>query len=136
MALIASMVLAAILGCKTLLVIPVWWAQAVVLIGGITSLFHYYCLKRVLSNIQQPRTLVSEGGLFCRIRHPMYTGDFVMYTGFWLMASSVYTVPVLLLAYLAIWRQAHVEDRYIERRFPTEFKLWSTRSGLLFPKLF
>jgi len=131
--LIACMVLAVSQNWQKLLNAPIWWGQGLILIGASNSLFHYCLLKRSHPNLEKPAYLVSDKGLFSHVRHPMYMGDLLMFTGFWLMTPLVINIPILLLGYIAIVKQAMIEDHFIAARFPKEFSAWSAGTRLLMP---
>ncbi len=136
MALIACMLLAAAAAANAqpFINLPLWLAQLSIFAGAGISLYHYLLLKRKQANIQDPQILVQDRGLFAYTRHPMYFGDCFLFTGFWLMANSLWSLSVLLLGFIAIVKQAQIEDRYIARRFPSAYLDWSSKTGLLLPR--
>jgi len=130
------MVLAVLLSWPTLFSVPSGVAQSLILCGGVIVLWHYFILKRAHSNLEKPTNLVRHGGLFRRLRHPMYFGDTLMFSGYWLIAPNWYSLAILMLAYVAITLQAKVEDKDMARRFPTDFNHWVRSSRLLLPGVY
>lgn len=111
-----------------------WVAQACVLLGAVISLWHFGLLKRDNHNLEEPQALVKDRGLFKYLRHPMYAGDMLMATGFWLIAPALITIPILLITCFALYKQACVEDAYLQSRFAAVFTQWQASSYLLWPK--
>lgn len=118
--------------------LPAWFRVpypvflALVLIGGGATLGHYVLLERALKTAGE-RRLVTSGGLFRWLRHPMYLGDAILYLGFALYPAT----PVSLAAYpIAAWAlvaQARREDAAMAEAFGTEHEHWQCRSWLLVP---
>lgn len=113
---------------------PVPAAQLLVLTGGAVFFVHYLLLKRLRTPLDQPPSLITHGGLFPLVRHPMYLGDALMDLGLALLAGSWLSVALLGLCLWALRRQAIVEDRHLAERFPEEHRQWRSRSGLLVPR--
>lgn len=113
-----------------------WLGQVVVLIGGSMSLFHYVLFKQKNPEMQFPAKPLMKGGLLGYIRHPMYAGDCLMFSGFWLMMPMLWSLPILVFGLLAIVRQAHEEDAYMFQQFPQQLQVWKQSTGLLFPKFY
>jgi protein-S-isoprenylcysteine O-methyltransferase Ste14 len=109
--------------------------QILVLIGGALFIIHYRINRSRTKVITAPQTLVREGGLYRYVRHPMYLADVVMYLGFVLMAPGVVSVAIYLLAVVALYRQALVEDRFVASLFPEEHLAWSAKTGLMLPRV-
>lgn len=133
--LIASLVFSITFSWPSLFNLPVSVGQFLVLLGGVSSLFHYVLLKRKNPRLQEPSSLLRQGGLFGLVRHPMYASDMVMFSGLWLMTSPVYSLPILIVAYVAVVKQAYIEDHTIARAFPEEYADWFKTTGLLLPRL-
>ncbi len=118
--------------------LPMWLSrhigQALVLTGALSSVFHYYVLKRSNPKLAYPDELTQTVGLFTRVRHPMYASDLVMVTGFWLMAPFIISVPILIVVYVALIKQARIEDAFMAQRYPKQHAQWKERSGLLLPR--
>jgi protein-S-isoprenylcysteine O-methyltransferase Ste14 len=94
---------------------------------------HYWLLKRVAPRLDQPARLVCGGGLFAVIRHPMYLGDAIWYTGLALLAVSPVAIALLLLGWIGIIQQARHEDQFLAERFGDDFEQWRGRTRLLLP---
>lgn len=99
--------------------------------GGALNLWHYRLLKAV-GNAEAPDRLMTKGGLWPWIRHPMYFGELLLMTGLTLMIGLAAT-PVWLVSIVCLVTLAKVEDAAMARRFPEMHAAWSKRSGLIVP---
>ena len=105
--------------------------QLLAISGGLCSLYHGYILRRAIGDRKEPARLVTRGGLFPYIRHPMYAGDALLYLGLALLAPGLASLLMLLLGWLGLYRQARAEDRYLAQRFQGGFEAWRRDSRLL-----
>jgi protein-S-isoprenylcysteine O-methyltransferase Ste14 len=111
-------------------IVPRPLAQALAVAGGAVTIFHHGLLKRARRDGDIP-TLVTRGGLFHWIRHPMYTGDLLLYTGLTLLAPGNISVALLMLGSLALYKQARVEDAFLHALHGDAFLDWQRRTRLL-----
>lgn len=109
---------------------------ALVLLGGIIFLYHYYLIKKQNRTLDEAQVLVTTGGLFALIRHPMYLGDILMFTGFALLAPTVPMLCVLAVSIFALAKQAIAEDRYLSALHSTEHERWARSTRILIPAIF
>ncbi|MFS6827855.1 methyltransferase family protein [Cyanobium sp. ATX-6F1] len=133
MALIACGVARFLLDVPPAVVVPIPAAQILVLIGGGTVFTHYGLLKRRRGRFDHPEALLTRGGLFSVVRHPMYLGDALMDLGFALLAGTWLAFGIYGLCLVALGLQARVEDRHLAERFPEAHRHWSLHTGLLWP---
>jgi protein-S-isoprenylcysteine O-methyltransferase Ste14 len=105
----------------------------VVVTGGLVTILHYGLLRRSNRRLARPGRLVTRGGLFARVRHPMYLGDGVVYAGLALLAPGPVTLVVFVAGIAGILGQARVEDGWLSRRFGRQHARWRERTGLLLP---
>lgn len=111
-------------------IVPRLLAQTVAVGGGIITLFHHRLLRRARGS-NGAATLLTRGGLFNWIRHPMYTGDLLLYTGLTLLAPNSVSVLLLVLGAFALYRQARAEDAYLLSVHGEAFSAWQARTRLL-----
>lgn len=133
--LIASLFLMVIYSVSPLFRFPTLLAQAMVVIGAGTSLWHYYLLKRHNQTLAKPQRLITQPGFYRWIRHPMYGADILSYTGLFLLMPNTVTLVILPVALLALTRQARKEDDYLERRFGRPYKRWEKQTWMILPFL-
>ena len=116
--------------------IPRMLPTALVLLGGTIFLYHYYLIKKRNQTLDEAQVLVTTGGLFALIRHPMYLGDILMFTGFAMLAPTVPMLCVLAVSIFALAKQAIAEDRYLSALHSTEHGRWTRSTKLLIPAIF
>ena len=114
---------------------PLWLGQGVVLFGAFFCAAHYGILKSRAGDLSRPETLVTRGGAFPWIRHPMYLGDFTVIVGLALFCPSGFSAGAVLLAAFALFRLARLEDRQMAERFLEPYSEWSRSTRMLIPFL-
>ena len=120
-------------GQLSALSLPRWLGQSLVLLGASITLFHYRLLQHGTGG-PVPR-LVSQGGLFRWVRHPMYLGDALLYLGLALLIPGFASTIVLLTGWYALYRQADSEDQAMAEYFANDFEQWKSGTGLMLPVL-
>lgn len=131
--LIATLVLSSIYNLTPWFDSPTRLSQSLVVIGGLSAIYHYLQLKSVNLNVQQPEVLETRYGLYRFVRHPMYLSDGVSYTGLFLLFPTMATAGVLLFGLLALIRQSKVEDQYLADHFADQFQQWKEQSKMFVP---
>ena len=116
-----------------LFTLPVIIPQILVIVGGVAFVYHYILLKKANPIIANPVGLMTAGGLFRYIRHPMYFADIVLYTGLALFLPNWITISVLMVSYFALYKQSKAEDHYISTLFPADHKNWASSTNLIIP---
>lgn len=107
--------------------------QITVAVGGLMVIVHHAVLRSRAKSIANPTALVTSGGLFGVIRHPMYLGDFVVIAGLALMAPSWISVAVVPVAFMALLHLARHDDALMAERFPNDFEAYRQRTSRLVP---
>jgi protein-S-isoprenylcysteine O-methyltransferase Ste14 len=118
---------------------PLWrWpylaASFTALIGALLHVVHTLIVRRAAGSTGAPRRLVTGGGLYRWIRHPMYLGDGIALIGFAAMRGDGITWVTALVGAGAIYRQALHEDRLMSINFGEPMAVWRRRTGLLTPR--
>lgn len=116
--------------------VPIWVGQATIAFGAMIVILHYSLLKRSSTNIAEPQRLVTTGGLFPLVRHPMYLGDFIVIVGLGLFFPTAVSLVAVGIATVALARLAEWEDRQMAERFPGDFAAYRNRSRRLVPLVF
>jgi len=116
-------------------VVPPPLAAGLVLLvaGAGIHLWHYAILKRAAGGLGMPSQLVTRGGFFPRVRHPMYLGDAVMTLGAVLAVMDVAAIAAWFAFAAITIALARDEDRMMEASFGDDFRAWKARSRLLGP---
>jgi protein-S-isoprenylcysteine O-methyltransferase Ste14 len=111
---------------------PLWVAIAVPL-PVLSNLWHYRLLKRAGGNVAQPTRLVTSGGLYRFLRHPMYLGDVLTVILLSLACLNGLVLATACCTIGAILWLARVEDRTLRQQFEAGDQVWFQRTGLLLP---
>ena len=111
--------------------VPRWAAQAVIFLGGGLTLYHAALLKRARRHSHGRPVLLTRGGLYAWVRHPMYTGDLVLYLGLTLLAPGIVSIALFLVGSYALFRQSLVEDQQLRKQHGDVFNDWRQRTWLL-----
>jgi protein-S-isoprenylcysteine O-methyltransferase Ste14 len=115
---------------------PLWCVQVLAIGGAALELWHYVLLKRGAARLGAPEELVTSGGLYGRIRHPMYLGDVIVALGFFLLHVDWVSVTLLVAALEGVLGQARREDDRLAQQFGDRFERWRAETHLLIPGLF
>ncbi len=105
-----------------------------VLGGGGMVLWHHWILRRARRRAGERFILVRRGGLFGRVRHPMYLGDLILYLGLATYPATLVSLAALGIGWWALWRQASREDRELATTFGDDHRRWRQVTGLLLPR--
>jgi len=75
-----------------------------------------------------------EDGIYARMRHPIYTGQFLMLVGNVVLANihPLFFIAAILLL-IVNWIRAHRETKDLERRFPNEFPKYKEKVPAWWP---
>ena len=68
------------------------------------------------------------------VRHPSYSGYFLMFTGFFLVWSGVLAVFPLFAIY-GYYRVSVVEEEFLVKRFGDVYREYQSRTGRFFPRI-
>lgn len=108
---------------------------ALMLAGAMLVFFGWRTIfKRYWRQQEGKGELVTEG-IYHYIRHPQYTGFFLITLGMmfdWLTLPMLIMWPLLMLLY---YRLARREEADMEREFGDEYRDYRARTGMFFPRL-
>lgn len=111
-------------------------ARLAVVLGGMVVIYHYHLSRRGFLQADPSARIVTSGGLFGLVRHPMYLGDLIMYLGLTLLACNFLSITVLAVAILALVRQADEEDAFLSRVCPAIYAPWARSTKRLIPGIY
>jgi protein-S-isoprenylcysteine O-methyltransferase Ste14 len=100
--------------------------------GGLLNLIGLLTLRRAFTIMAEARTLITTG-VFRYVRHPLYTGHFIMFFGSLLLRLSWASVILYLLFVAGQIVRAKVEERKLMGAFPN-YADYRAHTGMLFPK--
>jgi protein-S-isoprenylcysteine O-methyltransferase Ste14 len=92
-------------------------------LGLALSLLSFLALKRGVSGRVEPVTELVTGGIYARLRHPMYIGFAMIMLALDVLLASVSGILVTLFAFLPsmVWR-AQLEEQALAQRFGQAWK--------------
>ena len=84
---------------------------------------------------QQRAEVLNTTGAYAVVRHPLYLGAFLVWTG---TAALTRSVSVVLIVCLVFWiyyeRIMTAEEAFLERRFGAAYRDWADRTPAFFPR--
>lgn len=111
-----------------------WFVLGLFLFGGLLNLVGLLWLRRAFTIMSEARALIRTGP-FSFVRHPLYTGHFIMFFGSVLSRFHWYTVALYVLFVVGQIYRAKIEERKLASVFP-EYDEYRSHTGMFFPKLF
>ncbi|MGD8835370.1 MAG: isoprenylcysteine carboxylmethyltransferase family protein [Desulfobacteraceae bacterium] len=106
--------------------------MALIVTGGVINLIGLLTLRRAFTIMSEARELIVKG-IFRRIRHPLYTGHFIMFFGSLLLRLHTVSIIMYLLFCVGQVVRAGIEERKLMQTFP-EYKDYQSRTGMFFPR--
>ncbi|MCP3956120.1 MAG: isoprenylcysteine carboxylmethyltransferase family protein [Desulfobacterales bacterium] len=106
--------------------------MALIVIGGMINLIGLLTLRRAFTIMSEAREMIMHG-IFSRIRHPLYSGHFIMFFGSLLLRLHVISIVMYLLFCVGQVVRANIEERKLMQTFP-EYKDYQKRTGMFFPR--
>jgi protein-S-isoprenylcysteine O-methyltransferase Ste14 len=107
-------------------------AMFLMALGGLINLIGLLSLRRAFTIMTEARLLIT-GGIFRYIRHPLYTGHFIMFLGTLLLRWQWVTLLLYLLFSLGQVKRARLEERKLLDAFP-EYGGYQHRTGMFWPR--
>jgi protein-S-isoprenylcysteine O-methyltransferase Ste14 len=107
--------------------------MAMTLCGGVINLIGLLTLRRAFTIMSEARELIVHG-IFRYIRHPLYTGHFIMFFGSLLLRLHPITIAMYLLFCIGQVLRAKIEERKLKKAFP-RYEVYQRRTGMFFPKI-
>jgi protein-S-isoprenylcysteine O-methyltransferase Ste14 len=107
--------------------------MALIVTGGLLNLIGLLTLRRAFTIMTEARTLIT-GGIFGYIRHPLYTGHFIMFFGSMLLRLNWFAIGLYLFFMVGQVMRARVEERKLAGAF-AQYEEYRRRTGMFFPRL-
>ena len=105
----------------------------VITCGGVINLSGLITLRKAFTIMSEARVLVRQG-MFSIIRHPLYTGYFIMFFGYLLFHLYWYTCILYILFVIGQYVRARIEEGKLMSAFP-EYADYMRSTGMFFPRL-
>jgi protein-S-isoprenylcysteine O-methyltransferase Ste14 len=106
--------------------------MVLIILGGVINLIGLLTLRRAFTIMTEARELISHG-IFRYVRHPLYTGHFIMFFGSLLLRLHI--APIALYALFCIGQilRAKIEEKTLAQTF-SEYADYKDRTGMFFPR--
>jgi len=104
-------------------------------LGGIIMLFGALTIYNGWKLIHEAKGNLVTAGIYSKIRHPQYSGIFLISLGMLIQWPTLLTVlmfPILIFAY---YRLAQREEKDVEAKFCVEYNLYKVGVPAFIPKL-
>jgi len=105
------------------------------ILGGLIMVIGLILLSKGWRLIYESKGNFVGEGIYSKIRHPQYSGIFLIAIGMlvqWPTLLTLLMFPILIAAY---YRLAKREEREVEIQFPDEYKIYRQRVPAFIPKL-
>lgn len=109
-----------------------------IIVMGLSLLFliaGYTLMSKGWRQIHSAHDQLVTGGVYAYVRHPQYTGLFLIITGFliqWPTLLTVIMAPVLIYAYVRLSRS---EETVVQQKFNQSYLEYASRTPMFFPPM-
>jgi protein-S-isoprenylcysteine O-methyltransferase Ste14 len=107
--------------------------SALILLGGTINFVGLLTLRRAFTIMSEARELITHG-IFRYVRHPLYTGHFIMFLGSLLLRLHPVSIAMYLLFCIGQTVRAKIEERKLMTAF-SEYGAYRRQTGMFFPRL-
>lgn len=78
---------------------------------------------------------VNTSGIYSVMRHPLYTGNFIMWFGIALLTYNFWFIAFFSIAYIVYYeRIMFAEEQYLRKKFGQKYLDWAARTPAFFPR--
>lgn len=106
--------------------------MGLIVLGGLVNLVGLLTMRKAFTIMSEARTLVTRG-IFRHVRHPLYTGHFIMFFGSMLLRLHAVTVAIYLLFLGTQVIRARIEERKLGAVFD-DYDHYQRQTGMFLPK--
>lgn len=107
--------------------------SVLIIAGGSINFIGLLTLRRAFTIMSEARALITHG-IFRYVRHPLYTGHFIMFLGSLLLRLHPVTIGMYALFCIGQTVRARIEERKLKTAF-SEYEVYRRRTGMFFPRL-
>jgi protein-S-isoprenylcysteine O-methyltransferase Ste14 len=113
-----------------------FWLSAAVTVAGLA--FTVWARAHLGGNwsgivtVKAGHELVTSGP-YAIVRHPIYTGLLLAFVGSALARGEWRGLLAVVIAFAALWRKLHVEERWMRERFGPQYAAYARRVPALIP---
>ena len=106
--------------------------MGLIVLGGMINLVGLLTMRRAFTIMSEARTLIT-GGIFRYVRHPLYSGHFIMFFGSLLLRLHIVTVLLYALFLGTQVIRARIEERKLSAVFE-EYAAYQRQTGMFWPR--
>jgi protein-S-isoprenylcysteine O-methyltransferase Ste14 len=102
--------------------------------GGIIITLALLQLNKNLSPFPTPKDSASllQNGLYKYMRHPIYTGIILLFSGYSVYQNSVYKLLISVFLVILFYLKSNYEEQRLEQKFPN-YQRYKDKTGRFFP---
>jgi protein-S-isoprenylcysteine O-methyltransferase Ste14 len=102
--------------------------------GGMIITLALLQLNKNISPFPTPKKSSSllQNGLYKYMRHPIYTGIILLFSGYSVYQNSVYKLLISLLLVILFYLKSNYEEQRLEQKFP-DYRGYRSKTGRFFP---
>jgi len=104
------------------------------ILGGTINLIGLLTLRRAFAIMSEARILITSG-IYRYVRHPLYTGHFIMFFGSLWMRLHYYTIAMYAVFAAGQYIRARIEEKKLSEAFP-DYSAYRKSTGMFLPILF
>ncbi len=113
----------------------IYLSALLMLLGGAAILVGLIIMGIAWRQIHRGGSELITSGLYARLRHPQYSGLFLIMSGMLLQWPTIITVVMLPFLVFMYYRLARREETEIENRFGERFVAYRRRTPMFWPRL-
>jgi protein-S-isoprenylcysteine O-methyltransferase Ste14 len=114
-----------------------FFALFIAMLGLLIRMYVVGCVPRNTSgrNVSEQRAAVlNTTGIYSLVRHPLYLGNFLMWTGPALFVGSWWLVLAVAFIFWFYYEKImYAEEEFLRRQFGETFTNWADRTPVFFP---
>jgi len=109
----------------------------IALLGGFVLLLALIQLNTNLSPYPSPKSsaILVKTGLYKFVRHPIYTGIILLFTGYAIYISSGFKGIISILVFVLFYLKSNYEEKRLQNHY-AEYAEYRKTTGRFFPKFF
>jgi protein-S-isoprenylcysteine O-methyltransferase Ste14 len=108
--------------------------MGLILLGGSINLIGLLTLRQAFTIMAEARRLITHG-LFRYVRHPLYSGHFIMFLGSLLLRLHPYTIFLYIVFFMGQVYRARIEEQKMLSIFP-DYQQYKSQTGMFLPKIY
>ena len=107
----------------------------VMVVSNVLLIFGIWLVSAAWDQIYRAEGELVTGGVYRHVRHPQYSGIFIITLAFmiqWPTLTTLVLWPFVIVMYMRLARR---EEREVMKKFPKEYREYMERTPMFFPRL-